>query len=186
LCTFFVNDPVKTVTTWENGNQGANSLFLANHAYPVERYVQKSITVEAKRADALIDSGVGIPSIIWLDAQGSELNILESFGKYLNAIDFVYVELSLYQLYLDTPLANEVVKFLGENGFYWVANLTLGGYQFDAVFVRASRKKTLARIHHKFLNWSLKTKRKLFISMNFWMFCRAIVSQVIKALFRIK
>jgi FkbM family methyltransferase len=184
--TFFVNDPTKTVTTWKNGNQGANSLFVADPSYPVESYSQNRITVQVRRADSLIDAGLKCPQFVWLDAQGSELNILRSFGVHLTAIDFIYVELSLAPLYLETPHANEIVKFLSKNGFYWVKNPTLGGFQFDAVFVKARKRKSLARAHHKFYTWSITRKQKLYISMNFRTFCYAMLSQVVKSCFRIK
>src|SRR5438874_373572 len=39
-CPFYPIDPVRTVTTWADGNPGASSLFVANGEYPIERYAQ--------------------------------------------------------------------------------------------------------------------------------------------------
>jgi FkbM family methyltransferase len=164
--TFFINDPEKTVTTWIDGNQGANSMYSANLEYPIEQYFQNEITVEAIRADTLISKGLTCPNLLWIDAQGSELNILRSFGQNLDNVDFIYTELSLFPIYKDAPLAEEVLTFLQAQGFYWVTNLTIGGFQFDAVLIRVKKRRFIAKIKHRYFTYSLRTKSKLYISTN--------------------
>ncbi|RZK63852.1 MAG: FkbM family methyltransferase, partial [Pedobacter sp.] len=45
--SFFKIDKDKTETSWEDGNQGASSLFEASGNYPVENYVQEKVDVES-------------------------------------------------------------------------------------------------------------------------------------------
>lgn len=179
-----VNDPDKTVTTWKNGNQGANSLFKANPNYPPEKYWQNTISIKTSRADSLIESGLVAPDVLWVDAQGSELMIFQGFGDYIKSVVFIYVELSLFSIYLNSPLAIEVVKYLSQNGFLWTTNLTKGGYQFDAVFLKPKKRKKLARIKHQFFLYSLNTHHKLYISMNLAQFIRTKIKQLISSTMR--
>ena len=183
--TFRVNDPKKTITTWANGNQGANSLFRANPEYPIEKYVQKSINVKTLRADTFINGGNLIPELVWIDVQGAEMMVFTGFGDYLEYLNFIYVELSLFPLYTGSPLAHEVVQYLSNRGFYWVKNLTLGGFQFDAVFVRPNKLKNLAKLKHKIFTHMLNTQDKLFISMSVTQFIRTKARKLLKISFRI-
>ena len=184
VADFMVNDPDKTVTTWKNGNQGANSLFKANPNYPPEKYWQNIISIKTSRADSLIESGLVAPDVLWVDAQGSELMIFQGFGDYIKSVVFIYVELSLFSIYLNSPLAIEVVKYLSQNGFLWTTNLTKSGYQFDAVFLKPKKRKKLARIKHQFFLYSLNTYHKLYISMNLAQFIRAKIKQLISSTMR--
>jgi FkbM family methyltransferase len=183
--SFFVNDSEKTVTTWIDGNQGANSMFRANLEYPIEQYFQNEITVEAKRADTLISKGLTCPNLLWIDAQGSELNILRSFGKNLDNVDFIYTELSLFPIYKDAPLAEEIINFLWTQGFYWVTNLTTGGFQFDAVLIRVKKRRFIATIKHRYFTYSLHTKSKLYISTNLRQLIRAKIGRYAKSTLRL-
>ena len=184
VADFMVNDPDKTVTTWKNGNQGANSLFKANPNYPPEKYWQSTISIKTSRADSLIESGLVAPDVLWVDAQGSELMIFQGFGDYLKSVHFIYVELSLFSIYLNSPLAIEVVKYLSQNGFLWTTNLTKGGYQFDGVFLKPKKRKKLARIKHGFFLYSLNTHHKLYISMNLAQVIRAKIKQLVSSIMR--
>lgn len=136
---FFVNDPVKTITTWADGNQGANSALKNNKNYPIETYFQNSIKVQVRAIKCLIENGFPNPNFIWMDCQGSELSVLKGMGSYLDEVSFIYCELSLFQLYENQPYALEVIEYLNLFGFLWVGNLTFGSFQFDACFVKPKK-----------------------------------------------
>lgn len=128
-------DTVNTKTTWENGNPGASSIFKANGLYDIEDYVQLPVAVKFSSGENLIkNEECGLPNLIWMDVQGAEGLVLRGFGDFLTEIDFIYVELSLKEIYSGQALAADVIKLLGKN-FYWYQNLNLGFWQFDALFV---------------------------------------------------
>jgi FkbM family methyltransferase len=52
-----------------------------------------------------------------VDVQGMELEVLEGFGVYLQAFDYLCVELSEKPMYDGEPAAAEVIAWLAEQGF---------------------------------------------------------------------
>ena len=69
--TFHKIDPLRTVTTWTDGNPGASSLFVASGKYPIEQYVQIPVRVRAGRLDCLIDAEtIPPPELLWIDLAG--------------------------------------------------------------------------------------------------------------------
>ena len=122
--TFHKIDTASTVTTWTDGNPGASSMFIASPDYEFEKYHQTPVTVKSFQAKTLIESeGFTTPDFIWMDVQGAEGLVIQGFGQYLPSVSFIYVELSLRPLYLDQPLASEIVKLLSKD-FYWHKNLS--------------------------------------------------------------
>jgi FkbM family methyltransferase len=153
--TFFQIDTEKTESTWSDGNPGASSIFQTSGKYPIEQYVQNSILVESRRGDSLIESGVcEVPNLIWMDVQGAEQLVLEGFGAKLKEIDFIYIELSLNEIYTGQALAREVTKYLTKH-FYWHSNLNIGKWQFDAIFVNKKYRRIGIFIRHTVLITSL-------------------------------
>ena len=67
--------------------------------------------------DEMTDSGVPTPTLVKIDVQGFELEVLRGCESRLDRIDLVYVECSFIELYEGQALAGEVVAWLGERGF---------------------------------------------------------------------
>jgi FkbM family methyltransferase len=136
---FYMIDTNSTLTSWEDGNPGASSLFRANNQIGFEKYVQTPIIVESFSAQTLIErKDCSLPDLLWMDSQGSEKLIFKGFGRYLSQVNLIYVELSFEQVYLNQPLADEVVQFLSQT-FYWHSNLYVGELQFDALFINKNK-----------------------------------------------
>lgn len=160
---FYKIDTDRTQTTWDDGNPGASSLFLANGEYPVETYVQIPIQVSSCTAKKLIEGEqFAVPNFIWMDVQGSEGLVLKGFGEFLSEVDSIYVELSLKAGYHGQALAHEIIKLLSKD-FYWHSNLSTGKWQFDALFVNKKHKSRTLQLKHAFLVFSLKSKIRIFI-----------------------
>ena len=116
--TFYAIDPVRTGTPHPDGNIGASSLFVANPAYPYERYVQNPITVSSITLGAWAkENRVREVDLMWLDLQGAELKALQGMGELLSHVKFIHTEVEFKPIYLDQPLAKDIYDYLEKAGF---------------------------------------------------------------------
>lgn len=164
--TFLKIDTRQTLTTWADGNPGASSFFRANQDYEFEKYVQTPVEVQCKKPSTLIlESNIKTPGFLWIDVQGSELNLLKGFGSFLDSVDFIYIELSIESLYHEAPLAGEVVAFLSTN-FNWYGNITKSNPQINALFVSKRIGSVYDRFRHVLFRISYSSKLLYGISDN--------------------
>jgi FkbM family methyltransferase len=118
-CKFYPMDKDKTITTWEDGNQGASSLYKANGAYDhIEKYVQYEIEIPCTRLDTFCEkNNIDKIDIIWMDLQGAELKALQSLGHLLDNVQIIHTELEMNPMYDGQCLFDDVSQFLLKNGF---------------------------------------------------------------------
>lgn len=138
LCKFYPMDKEKTITTWEDGNQGASSLYLANGAYDhIEKYVQYEIEMPCTRIDTYCEkNSIDHIDAIWMDLQGAELKALESMGSMLDTVQVIHTELEINPMYEGQSLFKDVNIFLQDNGFVPVWGNTGATFGTDFVFIR--------------------------------------------------
>lgn len=119
LCKFYPMDKEKTVTTWEDGNQGASSLYRANGQYDfIEKYVQYEIEVPCTRLDTFCEkNNIDKIDVIWMDLQGAELKALQSLGSRLDTVQIIHTELEMNPMYEGQCLFSDVNEYLTNNGF---------------------------------------------------------------------
>lgn len=67
--------------------------------------------------DALDVSKLPKPVVLKIDVQGFELEVLKGAQRSLATIQSIYVELSFVPLYLNQPLAHEVIAWLADRKF---------------------------------------------------------------------
>ncbi len=83
-----------------------------------EEFRGAELLVELRTLDSFLDSGhVRRPNLVKLDVQGYELEVLRGATRVLQAAGAVLVELSFRRLYVDQPLAHEVIGLLADHGF---------------------------------------------------------------------
>jgi FkbM family methyltransferase len=118
-CKFYPMDKEKTVTIWEDGNQGASSLYLANGDYDhIEKYVQYEIEIPCTRIDTFCkENNVDHIDVVWMDLQGAELKALESMGNLLDTVEVIHTELEVNPIYEGQCLFSDVNEFLCDRGF---------------------------------------------------------------------
>jgi FkbM family methyltransferase len=164
---FYKIDTTRTITDWIDGNPGASSMFIANPDYKAEKYFQTEIAVTSRTGASLIETeGFPSPNLVWMDVQGAEELVLNGLGEHLSKIDFLYIELSLKRLYLEQPLASDIVKYLSKD-FYWNSNLTYGHWQFDGFFVNKKYRSLSVMLRDKWLKFSLKNDLGIGIEYSF-------------------
>ncbi|MEO5917142.1 MAG: FkbM family methyltransferase [Luteolibacter sp.] len=154
IATFHPIDQQKTVTTWDDGNPGASSLFLASGKYEVESYVQRSEEVSIVRPDTFMAArGIQKVSALWMDIQGAELMALHGFGERISDVDLLSLEAEFIEIYEGQPLFWEIHDFLSARGFLLAGFLSFGRYSCDAVFVRDQGAGVFDRFRSFVLFW---------------------------------
>lgn len=134
-CKFYPINKEKTITTWEDGNPGASSLFVATGNYPHEKYVQDEINIKCHRIDTVLKYElVNKVDLIWMDLQGAELIALKSMGDMLKTVDYIYTEITHKEMYHNQVLFPELDNFLKNNNFKLLSNVTLNGWQEDVIY----------------------------------------------------
>lgn len=134
--TFYPIDTKLTKTTHANGNPGASSLLKANPEYPIEKYVQKEITVPSTSLKTFCsEQNITDIDILWLDAQGTELSILKGLGDMLSKVKVIKTEVLFKEQYFGAPLFEEVEEWLDAHGFRFVRFLEKYEWFGDVVFI---------------------------------------------------
>jgi FkbM family methyltransferase len=145
---FYVMNPDKCVTSHPNGNQGANSLYVSNPNYPLEKFgynaekrVQDRIIVPCVRLyDWVLQNNINKIDVIWMDIQGAELLALKGMGyDLLSTVRAIHLEVEFYEEYIGQPLFNDVDSFLKENGFDFVSFENSSALFADANYIRNTK-----------------------------------------------
>jgi FkbM family methyltransferase len=105
--------------------------------------VSRTIEVATERLDSVIDkTSISRPSLLKMDVQGGELDVLIGSEGILSSIDFIYLEVSFIPLYKNQPLFNDLYEYLIQRGFVLRGVATCctdkvrGPTQSDALFCR--------------------------------------------------
>lgn len=144
--TFYQIDQENTITSWEDGNPGASSLYRANDSYTIEKYAQKEITVASTKLDDQL-KGIDV-DVIWMDIQGAELRALKGAKSILNNVALIHTEIEFDSIYEGQPLFWDIKKFMLNNGFYLLTFTGFGDISGDAVFIN---KKLVPAYLRKFM-----------------------------------
>lgn len=85
--------------------------------YPKAAPVRRQ-DVRVERLDLIVQScDLERPSLLKIDVQGAEMDVLSGAAGVLSSFDAVLVELSFVELYAGQPLAGSVICWLAERGF---------------------------------------------------------------------
>ena len=110
--------------------------------------IQKTVNVNCIRLDGIInDLNINF-DFIKTDAQGVDLEVIKSLGKYLDEqIIGVHIELLFKPLYEGSSLFNKADVFLKEHGFYLIKSINRRKNPFfdDFLYIRrdVSKKKKI-------------------------------------------
>lgn len=136
MTTFYPIDKDNTITTWEDGNQGASSLLKASGKYELEHYVQKEVTTQCIRLDSFMhEHNIQQIDILWMDIQGAELLALKGLGKRLKDVRIIQCETEMIDIYKEQPLFKDIKKYLKKNGFCFMGFSSKSKYSGDGIFI---------------------------------------------------
>ena len=119
-----------------NGNIGASSAFKASSDYPYEKYEQSEITVQAVRLDEWWQENLPDVEIdlLCMDLQGAEMSAMIGAGDLMNQPRYVITECQFQNIYHDTPVYEDLEKYLHQYGFKGIEIRTSNSWFGDALF----------------------------------------------------
>ena len=88
--------------------------------FDIEKYfdIKEIKTVEVVRFDELVDNNLcRVPHFLKLDIQGYEYDCLSGFGKYLNEVLALELEVQFVEIYEGQKLFYQIHEFLTKKGF---------------------------------------------------------------------
>lgn len=121
------------------GNHGIGSLYKPSGKYSLEALNTREIIVETIRLDTICaQHHINKIDLLWLDAQGGELGILQSMGELIKEVSIIYTEYEYQDIYTGQPLLADLHSFLYDNGFYkiWQKDEAEGWFG-NAVYVNS-------------------------------------------------
>ena len=121
-----------------NGNIGASSLYRVNNEHHHARtWAQEEIAVQCIRGDSFLqENDISQIDLIWMDVQGAEIEVLDSFGDNLKNIKAIHSEVGLGKIYEKSTLKNELISFMEGKGFVVECCLSNDlGIEEDIVFI---------------------------------------------------
>ncbi len=98
--------------------------------------------IPVKRLDNLVElKNIERPSILKLDVQGYEFEVLKGLGEFINYIDYIVTEVSFTEIYEDQVMENKLIDFIQSKSFILnkKCNLSRMGnklFQEDVLFAR--------------------------------------------------
>ena len=80
--------------------------------------VKETVIVPTNRLENVLSTDELLrPSLLKIDVQGAELDVLTGMGKLTEVIDYIYLEISFIELYERQPLFAEIDQFLKSAGY---------------------------------------------------------------------
>lgn len=76
----------------------------------------RTIEVDARALDVMLEQEIRRPALLKIDAQGGELGVLAGAPRVLSGIDTAYVECSFVEFYRGQALADEIIGSLVRHG----------------------------------------------------------------------
>ncbi len=118
-----------------NGNVGASSLYKTSSHPRTKSWSQREIEVECiNLEDWLVKNKISNVDIAWVDVQGAEKIVFESFGKYLNSTKIIATEIGNVPLYQNAIVKPELDSLFSQ--FKCVSSTLVGGNtEIDAIYL---------------------------------------------------
>jgi hypothetical protein len=73
--------------------------------------------VPCLRLDTWANSKKLVPTLLWIDVQGVELQVLQGSGDLLSQVSAVFVEAATKEIYQEQALKDDIIRFMESRGF---------------------------------------------------------------------
>lgn len=117
-------------------NMGGSSLLEPSIIHKTGPNISKT-TVSVVRLDEFCyENNITEVNVLWMDVQGSELNIFKGMGDILNDVKAIYVECSMIPYYKGASHKDEVIEYLTKYNFELVSETHHDNYEGDFMFLK--------------------------------------------------
>lgn len=139
--TFYPVDTARSV----GNNTGMASKFrlIDPNVFRHELSIQREVMVDAVCLNTWCARTGVKPDIIWMDAQGAELDILRGASKILDSVQVIMTEAALKPYYHGHTLKVDIDAYLAHHGFEELVSARKTGheYEVDAIYVKKTIEK---------------------------------------------
>ena len=119
-----------------NGNVGASSLLKTSGHPRTQHWQQREIEVDCINLEDWLDKKeINSVDIAWVDVQGAEKIVFESFGKYLNDVKVIATEVGVVPLY-EGAITKELLDKQLTNHICISSQLEPSGTESDTIYIR--------------------------------------------------
>jgi FkbM family methyltransferase len=124
------------------GNPGASSLLKPNENWQWGRNINQIEVDVVKLEDWCKEKNIEKIDVMWIDAQGSELNIFEGMGDLLKEVKAIYVECSMIPYYDGARNSDQVIEYLSRFDFELLSETHHTIYEGDFMFMKKIEGKS--------------------------------------------
>jgi FkbM family methyltransferase len=117
-------------------NMGGSSLLQPVRLEKTGQNIQKIEVDVITLKDWCEQNNVPKIDMMWMDVQGSELNIFTGMGDRLNDVKSIYVESSMIPYYDGAAHKDDVINYLSQFNFELVSETHHDGYEGDFMFLK--------------------------------------------------
>lgn len=117
-------------------NMGGSSLLEPMLLNKTGYQNEKTEVDVVKLSDWCPENNINSVDLMWMDTQGSELNIFKGMGDLLYTVKGIYVESSNIPYYHGAANKNDVIRYLSQYGLQLVCESYHDAYEGDFTFIR--------------------------------------------------
>jgi FkbM family methyltransferase len=139
-----IDGPMKFYPLDEQASRGNNTGMASKFklidpaVFPHELSIQREVTVPGTTLDSWCQLNRVAPEIIWMDAQGAELDILTGAVQSLHSVQAILTEVGITPYYHGHTLKPNIDAFLNAQGFRELVSARKTGheYEMDTIYIR--------------------------------------------------
>lgn len=138
------------VTTHDDSSSLLKPAIAQQEVFGIQTQRMDEISVR-HLSECLTRGDLKAPSLLKIDVQGGELDVLEGAADLIDCFDALYVECSYLQLYENQPLYGDIARWADEHGFRLsgVYNQYVdpqqGPIQADFLFLKAPQTEAMPK-----------------------------------------
>jgi FkbM family methyltransferase len=117
-------------------NMGGSSLLEPSIIQKTGPNISKTMVNVVRLDEFCSENNITDVNVLWMDVQGSELNIFKGMGDILNDVKAIYVECSMIPYYTGASHKDEVIEYLSKYDFELVSETHHDNYEGDFMFLK--------------------------------------------------